>query len=207
MVPDKFIPLAEYLGLIVPIGEHVLVEACRRCRFWNDYGHPDYRVHVNLSVIQLLQEDVVSVIGNALEVSGLFPHNLTLEVTESLAVNDMKRMKNIMGEIHKLGVRLALDDFGTGYSSLNHVKEMPLDVIKIDRCFVNDVGKDDFSDAFIKTVSDLASTIDVNVAVEGVEDSRQEDALGGMKIDMIQGYLYDKPLPQKDFEKKYLGIL
>ncbi len=207
MVPDKFIPLAEYLGLIVPIGEHVLVEACRRCRYWNDFGHPDYRVHVNLSVIQLLQEDVVDVIENALEVSGLYPGNLTLEVTESLAINDMKRMKSILEGIHTLGVRLALDDFGTGYSSLNHLKHMPLDVIKIDRCFVNDVGKDDFSDAFIKTVSDLASTIDVNVVVEGVENISQEDALGDMKIDMIQGYLYDKPLPQNDFEKKYLGIL
>nr|MCR5452468.1 bifunctional diguanylate cyclase/phosphodiesterase [Lachnospiraceae bacterium] len=206
LLPDKFIPLAEYLGLIVPIGEHVLLEACRRCRYWNDFGHPEYKIHVNMSVVQLMQEDVVDVVRNTLEVSGIIPENLTIEVTESLAVNDMNRMKKVLEGIHALGVRLALDDFGTGYSSLNHIKEMPLDVIKIDKCFVNDISRDDFSGAFIKTVSDLANSIDVNVVAEGVEDPDQADILGDMNIDMIQGYLYDKPLTQLDFERKYLNL-
>ncbi len=204
MMPDKFIPLAEYLGLIVPIGEHVLIEACRRCRYWNDYGHPEYKVNVNLSIVQLMQNNIVQVIENAMDLTGITPENLTLEITEGLAIHDLARVCGTLEEIRSLGCRIALDDFGTGYSSLNHLKELPLDVIKIDKCFVNDVGRDQFSDAFIKTVSDLAGTIDVNVVVEGVEEPRQEKALDHMKIDMIQGYLYDRPLCMEDFERKYL---
>ena len=204
MMPDKFIPLAEYLGLIVPIGEHVLVEACRRCRYWNDYGHPEYKVNVNLSIVQLLQNNIVSAIEHTMELTGINPKNLTLEITEGLAIHDLARICGTLEEIRSLGCRIALDDFGTGYSSLNHLKELPLDVIKIDKCFINDVGRDQFSDAFIKTVSDLADTIDVNVVVEGVEEPRQEKALDHMKIDMIQGYLYDRPLCKEDFERKYL---
>ncbi len=204
MMPDKFIPLAEYLGLIVPIGEHVLIEACRRCRYWNDYGHPEYKVNVNLSIVQLIQKDVVQVIENAMDLTGITPENLTLEITEGLAIHDLARIRGTLEQIRELGCRIALDDFGTGYSSLNHLKELPLDVIKIDKCFVNDIGRDQFSDAFIKTVSDLADTIDVNVVVEGVEEPRQEKALDHMKIDMIQGYLYDRPLCMEDFERKYI---
>ncbi len=204
MNPAEFIPLAEYLGLIVPIGEHVLVEACKRCKYWNDFGHPDYKVNVNLSVVQLMQNDIVDTVANALKVSGINPSNLTLEVTEGLAINDMNAMKNILGGIKELGVRVALDDFGTGYSSLNHIKSMPLDVIKIDRCFVNGVGADAFSNAFVQTVSELADAIDVNVCVEGVEEESQKDALDDMNIQMIQGFLYDRPLSQDDFERKYL---
>jgi len=204
MNPGDFIPLAEYLGLIVPIGEHVLIEACKRCKYWNDFGHPDYKVNVNLSVVQLMQKDIVDTVENALKVSGINPSNLTLEVTEGLAINDMNAMKSILGGIKELGVRVALDDFGTGYSSLNHIKSMPLDVIKIDRCFVNGVGADAFSDAFVQTVSKLADAIDVNVCVEGVEEESQKAALDDMNVQMIQGFLYDKPLPQEDFERKYL---
>lgn len=204
MNPAEFIPLAEYLGLIVPIGEHVLFEACKRCKYWNDFGHPEYKVNVNLSVVQLLQKDIVDTVRKALEVSDINPYNLTLEVTEGLAINDMESMKKILDGIKSLGVRVALDDFGTGYSSLNHIRSMPLDVIKIDRCFVNGVGDDAFSDAFVKTVSKLADAIDVNVCVEGVEEEKQKDALDSMNIQMIQGFLYDRPLPQDEFENKYL---
>ena len=202
--PDEFIPIAENLGLIVPIGEHVLIEACKRCRYWNDFGHPDYKVSVNLSIVQLLQKNIVETVKNALNFTGLSPENLTLEVTESLAANDMPKMKKILNDIKALGVKLALDDFGTGYSSLSRLREMPMDVIKIDKSFVDDVGKDGFSDAFVKTVSDLADTINMDVVVEGVEEDSQEQALHGMKVDMIQGYLYDKPLTMEQFEEKYV---
>ncbi len=202
--PDEFIPIAENLGLIVPIGEHVLIEACKRCRYWNDYGHPDYKVSVNLSIVQLLQKNIVETVKNALNFSGLSPENLTLEVTESLAANDMPKMKKILNDIKALGVRLALDDFGTGYSSLSRLRDMPMDVIKIDKSFADDVGKDDFSDAFVKTVSDLADTINMDVVMEGIEEDSQEKALVGMKIDMIQGYLFDKPLTREQFEEKYV---
>lgn len=204
MMPGEFVPLAEYLGLIVPIGQHVLVEACKACKYWNDFGHPEYKVHVNLSVIQLIRDDIVSTVQSALEETGVNPQNLTLEVTEGLAVQDMDAMKRILDKLKKMGVRVALDDFGTGYSSLSYMRDMPLDTIKIDKSFIDHVGQDEFSDAFVKTVSDLAEAIHVNVVVEGVEERNQTEALREMKVDLIKGYYYDKPLPKEDFEEKYL---
>ena len=167
-------------------------------------GHPEYHVNVNLSVVQLLQNDIVKKIATTLKETRINPRNLTLEVTESLAINDMSRMKKILSEIRELGVRVALDDFGTGYSSLNHIREMPLDVIKIDRCFIEHIGEDDFSDAFVKMVAELARTIGVRICVEGVETKKQRDVVKRMGISMIQGYLYGKPMPIEEFEEKYL---
>ncbi len=202
--PADFIPLAEYLGLINPIGEHVLYEAVKRCKYWNDCGHPDYKVNVNLSVIQLLQPDFVTKVKQILDKTRVNPKNVTLEVTESLAINDMERMKRVLKQIKALGVCVALDDFGTGYSSLNHIREMPIDVIKIDRCFVENLSEDEFAGAFVKMVGELAQTIGVSVCVEGVEQRKQLEALKDMNVKMIQGYYYGKPMPVNEFEKIYL---
>ena len=202
--PSDFIPLAEYLGLINPIGEHVLYEAMKRCKYWNDCGHPDYKVNINISVIQLLQPDFVAKVKQVLDRVKINPKNVTLEVTESLAINDMDRMKKVLNGLKKLGVGVALDDFGTGYSSLNHIRQMPIDVIKIDKCFVDSLLEDEFAGAFVKMVSELAKTIGVAVCVEGVEQRMQLEILKDMPIDMIQGYYYGKPMPVKEFEKIYL---
>ncbi len=201
--PADFIPLAEYLGLINPIGNYVLKEACAHCKAWNDNGYPDYKVNVNLSVVQLLQNDVVETIEQTLKESGLNPKNLTLEVTESLAINDMERMKEILGKIKALGVKIALDDFGTGYSSLNHIREIPLDVIKVDQSFVKGLAEDAYSKSFVKMVAELAETIGVSVCVEGIESIRQFMSLHDMKVKYIQGYYYDRPMPRENFEAKY----
>lgn len=202
--PGEFIPLAEYLGLINPIGHHVLRRACEACKRWNDAGLTHYKVNVNLSVVQLLQSDIVKNVERTLCETKLKPQNLTLEVTESLAINDMERMKEILGRIRGLGVRIALDDFGTGYSSLNHIREIPLDVIKIDQSFVKDLAEDSFSQSFIKMVAELADAIDVNICIEGIETKEQYEVLEGMKVSLIQGYYFDKPMPQKEFEAKYV---
>ncbi len=202
--PGDFIPLAEYLGLIIPIGEHVLREACQRCKYWNDMGQPDFSVNVNLSVVQLLQSDIVEVIRRAISDTGIIPEHLHLEVTESLAVNDMERMKKILADIKGLGVKVALDDFGTGYSSLNHIREMPIDIIKIDRCFIIDIGKDSYSNAFVKMVTELARAIDVVTCVEGVEEAEQVKLLKEMNVQLIQGFYFGKPMEAEMFEKKYL---
>ena len=202
--PGDFIPLAEYLGLINPIGEYVLFESVKRCKYWNDCGHPDYKVNVNISVIQLLQQDFVAKVKQVLDRTKINPKNVTLEVTESLAINDMERMKKVLNHLKALGVCIALDDFGTGYSSLNHVRELPIDVIKIDKCFIDNLSEDEFAGAFVKMVSQLAKTIGVAVCVEGVEQRKQLEALKDMHVDMIQGYYYGKPMPVKDFEKIYL---
>lgn len=201
--PAEFIPLAEYLGLINPIGNYVLREACKFCKKWNDNGYPDYKINVNLSVIQLLQSDIVDIIREAIEETKISPHNLTLEVTESLAINDMDRMKDILAKIKKLGVRIALDDFGTGYSSLNHIRELPFDVIKVDQSFIRNLENDIYAKSFIRMVAELAEAIGVNLCVEGVETKGQYEILSKMRVSMVQGYYFDKPLPREQFEEKY----
>ena len=204
IMPGEFIPLAEYLGMIVPIGEHVLLEACRRCKFWNDFGHPEYSVNVNLSVVQLVTGNIIETVEQALKDSGLYANNLTLEVTETVATHDAEKIVEILGKLRSLGVHLALDDFGTGYSSLARLRELPVDELKIDKCFIDKVGKDEFSDTFVDTVSTLAKSISLRVVAEGVERDIQAEKLKAMKVDYIQGFYYDKPLSQKAFEDKYL---
>lgn len=202
--PSEFIPLAEYLGLINPIGNFVLLEACTTCKYWNDHGKPNYKVNVNLSVVQLLQPNIVEIVRKTLEETGINPRNLTLEVTESLAINDMERMKEVLGSIKKLGVRIALDDFGTGYSSLNHIREIPFDVIKVDQSFVKDLAEDAYSQSFIKMVAELASTLGASICVEGIETEAQFKVLEGMKVRMVQGFFFNRPLTRREFERKYL---
>lgn len=202
--PGEFIPLAEYLGLINPIGNHVLRQACLALKSWNESGHPYYKVNVNLSVVQLMQTDIAETIADIVRETGINPRNLTLEVTESLAINDMTRMKKIMGDIKKIGVRIALDDFGTGYSSLNHIREIPLDVIKVDQSFVTDLANDQYAQAFIRMIGELASALGVKVCVEGIESADQFKVLEDMNVRMVQGFYFDRPMPREDFEEKYV---
>lgn len=203
--PADFIPLAEYLGLINPIGDYILLEACKTLKYWNTHGHPEFKVNVNLSVVQLMQNDIVERIKEVVETTGITPHNLTLEVTESLAINDMERMKEIMTAIRGLGIRIALDDFGTGYSSLNHIREIPLDVIKVDQSFVRELASDDYSKSFIKMVAELAGAIGVSICVEGVEKEEQYKVLEGMKVRLVQGYHFDRPMTKDAFNEKYIA--
>ena len=202
--PADFIPLAEYLGLINPIGHHVLQKACEAVKYWNENGHPYYKVNVNLSVVQLMQNDIVDTIAKTIEETEVNPRNLTLEVTESLAINDMERMKRILGNIKKLGIRIALDDFGTGYSSLNHIREIPLDVIKVDQSFVKDLATDQYAQSFVRMIGELADALGVRVCVEGIETAEQFKALENMNVRMVQGFYFDKPMPRDAFEEKYL---
>jgi len=202
--PGDFIPLAEYLGLINPIGNHVLEQACMALKHWNESGHPYYKVNVNLSVVQLLQNDIAETIAEIIERTGINPRNLTLEVTESLAINDMVRMKKILDSIKALGVKIALDDFGTGYSSLNHIREIPIDVIKVDQTFVRNLENDEYAKAFIAMIGELAQALSVKICVEGIETIEQYNVLEKMNIHMIQGYYFGKPMPKSQFEEKYL---
>lgn len=201
--PMDFIPLAEYLGLITPIGNYVLMEACKACKYWNDHGLPRYKINVNLSVVQLLSSDIVEVIEQTLKETQISPRNLTLEVTESLAINDIECMKEILENIKRLGVRIALDDFGTGYSALSHIRELPFDVIKVDQTFVKDLMEDAYSKSFIKLVTELAATIGANICVEGVEKEEQYKVLEGMKVRMVQGFYFGAPMTRDNFEDIY----
>ena len=151
-----------------------------------------------------MQNNIVDIVRQTVEETGINPHNLTLEITESLAINDMDRTKKILSEIRALGVRIALDDFGTGYSSLNHIREIPLDVIKVDQSFVRELVEDDYSKSFIRMVAELAGAIGVSICVEGIETEEQYKVLEGMKVRLVQGYYFDKPMTREEFEAKYL---
>ena len=201
MGPGDFIPLAEYLGLITSIGDYVLEEACRQCRYWNEHGIPDFHINVNLSVVQLLQKDVAETVARILKKTGVNPKNIVLEITESFAINDMDRVLDIIKGIKKLGPRIALDDFGTGYSSLNYIKQLPLDIIKVDKTFIDDIVEDEYAQAFIKLIVELSDTIDKDIIVEGVENEAQLNILKELGVDYIQGFYYGKPVPAYEFEK------
>ena len=195
MGPGDFIPLAEYLGLITSIGDYVLEEACRQCRYWNEHGIPDFHINVNLSVVQLLQKDVAETVARILKKTGVNPKNIVLEITESFAINDMDRVLDIIKGIKELGPRIALDDFGTGYSSLNYIKQLPLDIIKVDKTFIDDIVEDEYAQAFIKLIVELSDTIDTDIIVEGVENEAQLNILKELGVDYIQGFYYGKPVP------------
>lgn len=201
MGPGDFIPLAEYLGLITSIGDYVLEEACRQCRYWNEHGIPDFHINVNLSVVQLLQKDVAETVARILKKTGVNLKNIVLEITESFAINDMDRVLDIIKGIKKLGPRIALDDFGTGYSSLNYIKQLPLDIIKVDKTFIDDIVEDEYAQAFIKLIVELSDTIDTDIIVEGVENEAQLNILKELGVDYIQGFYYGKPVPAYEFEK------
>lgn len=201
MGPGDFIPLAEYLGLITSIGDYVLEEACRQCRYWNEHCIPDFHINVNLSVVQLLQKDVAETVARILKKTGVNPKNIVLEITESFAINDMDRVLDIIKGIKKLGPRIALDDFGTGYSSLNYIKQLPLDIIKVDKTFIDDIVEDEYAQAFIKLIVELSDTIDTDIIVEGVENEAQLNILKELGVDYIQGFYYGKPVPAYEFEK------
>lgn len=201
MGPGDFIPLAEYLGLITSIGDYVLEEASRQCRYWNEHGIPDFHINVNLSVVQLLQKDVAETVARILKKTGVNPKNIVLEITESFAINDMDRVLDIIKGIKKLGPRIALDDFGTGYSSLNYIKQLPLDIIKVDKTFIDDIVEDEYAQAFIKLIVELSDTIDTDIIVEGVENEAQLNILKELGVDYIQGFYYGKPVPAYEFEK------
>ncbi|MBR4831674.1 MAG: EAL domain-containing protein, partial [Butyrivibrio sp.] len=194
----------EYLGLITPIGNHVLKKACECLRMWNEAGTGEYTVSVNLSVVQIMQNDIVEVIKKNIEDNNINPHNLVLELTERLAINDLARTKQTLLDIKALGVRLALDDFGTGYSALSSIRALPFDIIKVDQNFAKDLAEDDYSQSFIRMMAQLGKAIGAELCVEGIETQAQLDALKGMGVKYVQGFYYDKPLRRAAFEEKYI---
>lgn len=205
LMPMDFIPLAEHLGLIVMIGEYFLRKACQVNKKWSDHGQ-EKKLHVNLSIVQLVQNNIVDTITNIIKDTGVNPENIILEITESLAINDMSNMKKVIDSIKKLGVGIALDDFGTGYSSLSYIKQMNFDIIKVDKNFIDDIASDDYAQTFIKLITELSEKLGAKVCVEGVEDTEQIKVLKEMNINMIQGYYYGKPMPYEKFQEEFLGI-
>jgi diguanylate cyclase (GGDEF)-like protein/PAS domain S-box-containing protein len=195
--PGQFIPIAEETGLIVPIGEWVLREACRQAQAWRGQGHW-LPVAVNLSPRQFRKADVVGMISAALRHSGLDPALLEIEITESTAMTHPVQAALTLNKLRDLGVRIALDDFGTGYSSLAYLKRFPLDKLKIDQSFVRNINEDSDSTALVQAVIAFARSLRLRTVAEGVETDAERSLLKLLGCDELQGYLLSKPLPSDE---------
>jgi diguanylate cyclase (GGDEF)-like protein/PAS domain S-box-containing protein len=206
LLPGEFIPLAEETGLILPLGDWVLETACKQIAAWAHRADPAHvSVAVNISARQFHQADFVEKVLAALDRSGADPHNLELELTESMLVDSIEEVIGKMTELKSHGLRFSLDDFGTGYSSLAYLKRLPLDEFKIDRSFVQDILVDASSGAIAQTIISLSRAMGLPVIAEGVETEEQRDFLVRLGCHLFQGYLYSRPLALKEFERGWLG--
>ena len=197
--PEYFVPIAENMGLIVPIGNWVLHEACMQASRWVKHVGSELKVSVNVSARQFTDDGLKDTIVSALSISGLNPKNLILEITESMLMGDVEHNAKILNEIKSLGVSFSLDDFGTGYSSLSYLKKLPIDELKIDRSFLTDVPDSDDDNAIVKAIIALAHSLGQVVVAEGVENKEQLEFLKQLDCDIIQGYYFSKPLTYTDF--------
>ncbi|WP_020191440.1 putative bifunctional diguanylate cyclase/phosphodiesterase [Pseudomonas putida] len=202
LLPDRFIGLAEKTGLIIPIGEWVLSEACRQMRQWLDQGHHGWRMAVNLSAIQFCHAGLVDSVARALQQNGLPANCLTLEITETTAMHDADASLTVLQRLSDMGVDLSIDDFGTGYSSLMYLKRLPANELKIDRGFVRDLEQDSDDAAIVSAIVALGQALGLRIVAEGVETDKQQDFLTRLGCDSLQGYLLGQPVPAEQFMSK-----
>ena len=200
VLPADFIGLAEETGLVVGIGDWVLQTATRQLRQWHDAGLSGLRVSVNISAPQLQQPNFLSSIATALAENGLAPPSLELEITETVAVQNIDMTMTVLRELHTFGVRIAIDDFGTGQSSLVYLKRFPIDTVKIDKAFVRDVTADDSAAAIVSYVINLAHTMGLSVVAEGVETEAEFNFLKLNACDYLQGFLFSPAIPAQEVE-------
>lgn len=198
--PDRFICVAEDTGLIVALGDWVLKEACSRARAWQDAGLPELKMAVNLSARQFRDPRLIESVKHALSETRLPAHCLELEITESTVMHDTQKAISTLHTLKKLGITLSVDDFGTGYSSLSYLKLFPIDVLKVDRSFVNDITTDADDAAIVRATVNLAHSLELEVVAEGVEDLAQLAFLKYIGCDELQGYYFSRPLPQEEAE-------
>jgi predicted signal transduction protein with EAL and GGDEF domain len=194
MEPKDFIPLAEEIGAIVPIGEWVLWAACRQMRTWHLQGRTDLRVAINLSPRQFQHESLTRMVESVLEDTQLDASSLELEITESLSIRDSDLTIGRLTHFRGLGITVSLDDFGTGYSSLSHLRMLPIDCVKIDRSFITDLHERGAERTIVEAIVTMAHSLGLRVVAEGVETEEQRDILTTVGCDEIQGFVYARPL-------------
>ena len=199
--PAEFIPLAERTGLIVPLGERVIDQVCLAVQRWQLRGLSFGRVSVNVAGAQIARSDFVATLRDCLQRYGLSASAFAIEVTETLLMENMDRAIEVLDEIKRLGVKTAIDDFGTGYSSLAYLKRLPIDTLKIDRAFVQDIPEDAYDKAITRTIIAMGHTLGFTVIAEGVETAEQVAFLSAEGCDEGQGYHFSKPLPEAAFEQ------
>jgi len=201
--PREFIPLAEETGLIIPLGEQILEKACRQAKAFQDAGHQEHYLSVNISPRQFRQQDLPGMVEGVLARTGLHSHLLEIEITEGSLMHDVRKAMSMLHILRDLGLSVAIDDFGTGYSSLAYLKHFPLGALKIDQSFIRGIPKDPSDIAITTTIISMAQSLDLKVVAEGVETPQQLHFIMGLRCDEYQGYLFSKPLPPD----KYLEML
>jgi EAL domain-containing protein (putative c-di-GMP-specific phosphodiesterase class I) len=202
IAPDEFVPLAEETGLIVQLGEWVLGEACRQMWDWQSRFvlDPPLELSVNLSVRQFSQLTLVKNVCESLARSGLDPRHLKLEITETALMENAERAAAMLTELKRNNIRLSLDDFGTGYSSLGYLQKLPIDTIKIDKSFINNMARNKDNLEIVRTIAQLAHGLGMDVVAEGVETNEQLAQLRALGCKAGQGYLFSRPLSRGDAE-------
>lgn len=200
MSPAEFVPLLEETGLIIPVGQWVLENACKQGVIWNRDGINDLKINVNMSARQLLHKDLIKQVNDALDITGLPPHLLDLELTESLLIEDFGNTIHILENLNDVGISLSIDDFGTGYSSLSYLKRMPVDTLKIDQSFVRDIAVNIDDAAIVEAICALSKSLRFKVTAEGLESSDQLEYLRRAGVNLVQGFLLSKPVPASELE-------
>jgi EAL domain-containing protein (putative c-di-GMP-specific phosphodiesterase class I) len=212
LMPGQFIALAEESGLIVPLGAWVLREACRQARIWHDRfasrepSTPPLAMTVNISARQLHTPQLVVDVGIALEESRIDPHALILELTESVLTEQTPAVLATLQSLKALGVRLAIDDFGTGYSSLSYLQRFPIDILKIAKPFVDEVGKETGRQGLAQAIINLGSTLAVRTIAEGIEQPDQRSQLRALGCELGQGYHFSRPATAAELDSRYFGV-
>ena len=196
--PVMFVPIAETSGLIFPMTEWVMREACAGLKRCLDIGIDIERVSVNLSANLLHHDDLIGMVSRILKETGLPTKRLEVEITESMVMDDIEKSSVTLNALYLLGVGLALDDFGTGYSSLTYLRQFPLNTLKIDRSFITEMSANAEDIAIVRAVIALAHSLHLQVIAEGVEEEKQLKILQQEGCDQVQGYYYSKPLPLND---------
>lgn len=204
--PSRFIPLLEETGLMVPVGDWMIYEACCQTKKWHDEGHDNLRVSVNLSMCQFISDNLVDNVSRALKESGLPPQFLEIELTESLLAEDVERAVASAYELKKLGVKLSLDDFGTGYSSLSHITRFPIDTLKVDRAFIKDVTDKKEHATLTTAIVALAKSLHLEIVAEGVETLDHFNFVKDLGCDEIQGFFFSAPVPTEGFKSTLKNI-
>jgi EAL domain-containing protein (putative c-di-GMP-specific phosphodiesterase class I) len=202
IMPSKFIPVAEQTGLILRLTELILEAVCRQMRSWKDLNINYGFIAVNLSTQHFRPDsNLIEMLTKVLQESRLEPEDLELELTESIIMQNAEFTINVLSKLQTMGVKVAIDDFGTGYSSLSYLKHFPVNTLKIDRCFIQDVTSDRHDATISLAIIDLAHSLSLQVIAEGVETMEQVQFLKEHSCDQIQGYFFSPPLPQLEFEK------
>ena len=207
VMPNEFIGIAEEVGLITRIDEWGLLQACMQNINWKNKGFEQIKISVNMSQAQLYQTDLVASVKEALEKSGMESKYLEIEITETMAMLDIERTISLLGQLRELGITIAMDDFGTGYSSLSSLKQLPIDVLKIDKSLVDDIVENETSRHITTAIVNLGKAMNLVILAEGVETNEQRDVLRELGCDVAQGYLYSKPQPAAVIERKFLNAV